>query len=91
MKERNRLLISFIVALFLLAVAVPHLPIYQGGLAFGFSILWLAFCLLVIAANLYALLRLGRGEPVTRPALSKEQREALKRIRRYKVRRQLSR
>lgn len=91
MKQRTRLLISFIVALFLLAVAVPQLPIYGGDLAFGFSILWLAFCLLVIAANLYALLRLGRGEVVERPALSKEQRQAIKHIQRYKVRRQISR
>lgn len=91
MKLRARLLISLIIAIFLLAVAVPQLPMYGDKTQFGFSILWLSFCLLVIAANLYSLLRLGRGEIVHRPALSKEQREAIKRIQRYKSRRQLSR
>lgn len=87
MKTRHRLLISFIVALFLLGLAVPRLPMYGTTIEFGFSILWLAFCLLVIAANFHALLRLGRGETVEKPMMTKEQREAIKRIQRYKPRR----
>lgn len=90
MKLRARLIISFITAFVLLAIAVPRLPIYGDQIQFGFSILWTVFCLLVIAANLHALLRLGRGEVIQKPALSKEQREAIKRIQRYRARRQIS-
>ncbi|WP_025027353.1 hypothetical protein [Caldalkalibacillus mannanilyticus] len=91
MKVRSRLFISLVVALALLWVAIPRLPVYGSKVEFGFSILWLAFCLLVIGANLHALLRLGRGEVVDKPALSKEQREAMRRIQRYKRRRVPSR
>ncbi|EGL83073.1 hypothetical protein CathTA2_1413 [Caldalkalibacillus thermarum TA2.A1] len=80
MALKFRLMISFIVALWLLWFAVPRLPLYGTDLQFGFSVLWLAFCLLVIAANLHALLRLGRGEEVERPALTKEQREVIRRL-----------
>lgn len=91
MTLKARLLISLILAIFVLAVAVPLLPVYGSKIQFGFSLLWLSFCLLVIAANLHALLRLGGGEVVQRPALSREQREAIKRIYRGKARRQFLR
>jgi type VI protein secretion system component VasK len=91
MKTKTRLLISFGVALILLWIALPRLPLYGTSMQFGFSLLWLTFCLLVIGANLYSLLRLGRGEILDKPALSEEQREAIKRVQRYKPRRVPSR
>lgn len=84
-------MICLIVAGFLLWFAVPKLPVYGTGIEFGFSLLWLGFCVLVIAANLHGLLRLGRGESVEKPALTKEQRAAIKRLNRYKPRRVPSR
>lgn len=84
MKIRTRLMISFVVAIILLWVAVPNLPIYGSKIDFGFSVLWLTFCLLVIAANFHALLRIGRGENVERPILTKEQRQAMRHLRRSK-------
>ncbi|MDQ0337893.1 cbb3-type cytochrome oxidase subunit 3 [Caldalkalibacillus uzonensis] len=87
MALKYRLIISFIVALWLLWFAVPRLPLYGTDLQFGFSVLWLAFCLLVIGANLHALLRLGRGEAVERHALNKEQREVMKRLQRARKKR----
>ena len=91
MKVKTRLLISLVLALLLLVVAVPRLPVYGTNLQLIFSLTWLAFCLLVIGANLFALMRLGRGEVVDKPAFSKEQREAIKRVSRYKPRRVPSR
>jgi hypothetical protein len=87
MKQKTRLFISFVGALVLLWMALPRLPLYGNQLQFGFSLLWLSFCLIVVGANLHALLRLGRGEVVDRPTFSKEQREAIKRVQRYKPRR----
>lgn len=84
MNLKNRLLISFIVALAVLWIAIPRLPVHGTSLEFGFSLLWIAFALLVIGANLYALLRLGRGEQVEKAALNKEQKEAIKRINKHK-------
>jgi len=91
MWQKIRLLISFLAALLLLGLAVPKLPIYGGNLEFGYSIIWIGFCLLVIGANLHALMRLGRGETIDKPRLNKEQVEAIKRIQRYKPRRMPSR
>jgi hypothetical protein len=91
MKTKTRLLISFVAALALLWVAIPRLPIYGANIEFGFSVLWISFCIIVIGANLHALMRLGRGEVVDKPAYSKEQREAIKKVQRYKPRRVPSR
>lgn len=91
MKLKTRLWISFVAALILFWIALPRLPLYGTSTQVGFSLLWLSFCLLVIGANLYSLLRLGRGETLDKPALTKQQREAAKRIQRYKPRRVPSR
>gem|GEM_PF-4866128 len=91
MKERMRLFICLVVAIALLAVAMPRLPVYGSDIQSGFSMVWLAFCLLVIGANLHALLRLGRGEVISRPAMTKEQNQAIRNIQRYKQRRVPSR
>jgi type VI protein secretion system component VasK len=91
MKLKTRLWISFVIALILFWIALPRLPLYGTTIQFGYSLLWLTFCLLVIGANLYSLLRLGRGESLDKPALTKEQRETIKRIQRYKPRRVPSR
>jgi hypothetical protein len=90
LKQKVRLWISFVVAIGLLIFALPRLPMHGTTIQFGFSLLWTMFCLLVIAANLYALLRLGRGETLERPALNKEQKEAIRRLRRYRSRRMYS-
>lgn len=91
MKIKIRLWFSFVIALILFWIALPRLPLYGTSVQFGFSLLWLSFCLLVIGANLYSILRLGRGEILDKPALTKQQREAVKRIQRYKPRRVPSR
>lgn len=90
MKLKTRLWISFLVASALFFFSLPRLPVYGTSLEFGFSIIWLSLCLLVIGSNLYALLRLGRGERVNRPASTAEQREAIRRLNRYKPRRMTS-
>lgn len=87
MKTKTRLFISFVIALSLLLFALPRLPVYGSELQFGFSVLWLSFCIIVIGANFHALLRLGRGEVVERQSFSKEEREAINRLQRYKRRR----
>ncbi len=78
-------------ALLMLGFATPRLPVYGSSIEFGFSFLWILFCLLVIGANLSAIMRLGRGEVVERPRLTKEQKEAIRRLRRYRHRRVHSR
>lgn len=90
MKLKARLWISFIVALGLLFFALARLPVYGSSIEFGFSIIWLSFCMLVIGANFYAILRLGRGERISRPVSTSEQREAIRRMNRYKPRRMTS-
>jgi integral membrane sensor domain MASE1 len=91
MSTKARLFVSFVAALTLLWVAVPKLPMYGTTLELTYSLVWLSFCLLVIGANLHSLFRLGRGEVVERPAFNKEQKEAIKRVQRYKPRRVPSR
>lgn len=85
-----RLWISFLCAIVLLIFALPRLPVHGSTVQFGFSVLWLTFCILVIAANLYTILRLGRGETIERPALNKEQKQALRHLRRNRSRRMYS-
>jgi hypothetical protein len=87
MNRSLRLWICFVGGLLLLGIAVPRLPVYGSTIELGFSLLWIAFCLLVIGANLYALMRLGRGELLQRPRLNREQKEAIRRIGRYRARR----
>ncbi len=52
-----RITLCFITGLLLVFYAVPRLPIeHLSTLATGFSIIWLSFALVVIGANLHALL-----------------------------------
>ncbi|GAA0363529.1 hypothetical protein [Bacillus horti] len=90
MKLKTRLWISFTLACALFLFALPRLPFYGTTIEFGFGVLWLALCVLVIGANLYGILRLGRGERVAKPVSTREQREAIRRINRYKPRRMRS-
>lgn len=87
MPQKWRLFSSFVLALGLLGIAVPRLPFYETQMSTGFSFIWLMFCLLVIAANFHALLKVGHGEEGRRELWGKEKRQAIRRIQRYKPRR----
>jgi integral membrane sensor domain MASE1 len=64
MPAKYRWLICLFVGLFTLFYAVPLLPVHGTELELGFSLIWLFFCLLVIGANLYALLGVAPKERV---------------------------
>ncbi len=87
MKLQTRLFISLVGAMAMLFISLPLLPLYGESIQVGFSLLWLMFCLLVIAGNFHALLRLGRGEEVEKPRFNKEQKEAIRKLGKYKRRR----
>lgn len=54
--KKNRYLLCILASGAMLYYALPRLPIHEGGLGGIFTISWLAFCLIVIAGNLSALL-----------------------------------
>ncbi len=61
-RAEYRWLICLFVGLFVLFYAVPLLPVYGTPLEVAFSLSWLCFCLLMIGANLYALLSVSTKE-----------------------------
>ena len=54
--KANRYLLCLLFGGLLIYVAVPRLPVFNEGLSGVFSVIWLAFALIVIAGNLTALL-----------------------------------
>jgi hypothetical protein len=54
--KKNRYLLCLLLCGFMLYFAVPRLSVFAEGLQGTFSIVWLAFALIVIAGNLTALL-----------------------------------
>lgn len=54
--KKNRYLLCILASAAMLYFALPRLPIHEGGLGGIFAFSWLAFCLIVIAGNLSALL-----------------------------------
>lgn len=76
--KKNRYLLCLLAAGALGYYALPRLPIHEGGFAGTFAIIWLAFCLLVIAGNLSALLyapkRAGEGAKLTRKPIRRKRR-----------------
>jgi hypothetical protein len=54
--KKNRYLLCLLLCGFMLYFAVPRLSINKEGLQGTFSLVWLAFALIVIAGNLTAIL-----------------------------------
>lgn len=67
--KKNRYLLCLLLCGFMLYFAVPRLSVFAEGLEGTFSLVWLAFALIVIAGNLTALLyspkRVGKARPGT--------------------------
>ncbi|WLD92363.1 hypothetical protein [Alkalihalobacillus sp. AL-G] len=53
---KNRILLSLLLAIALVYFAVPFLPEMGTGISAWFSLLWLAFAMLVIGGNFSTLL-----------------------------------
>lgn len=61
--KKVRLMMCLVSALVLLVYAVPRLPVrtvYEP--ATGFSLIWLAFALVVVGANLYHVMEAGEDD-----------------------------
>lgn len=78
---RQRLFISILVALALIYLAIPRLPIGENGLAHVFSLSWLLFALVVIGGNLVGLLY-SKNRQISVQNIEKRQKDRNK-IRRY--------
>ncbi len=78
---RQRLFLSILGALALIYLAIPRLPIGEGGLAHVFSLSWLLFAIIVIGGNLVGLLY-SKNLQISTQNIKKRQKDRNK-IRRY--------